>query len=47
MTRYNYNQQMSPPAPFVHVSIGPPEDASVASELPAQLDCAADRTVIP
>jgi len=47
MTRYNDNQQMSPPAPFVPVLIGPPSDDSVARELPAQLDCAADRSVIP
>ena len=47
MTRYNYNRQMSPPAPFVHVQIGIPSNDSVTRELPAQLDCAADRTVIP
>ncbi len=47
MIRYGYNQQVEPPAPFVHVTIRCPETAKVVAGLPAQLDCAADRSVIP
>jgi hypothetical protein len=47
MIRYGYNQQMQPPAPFVHVVVRCPETGAVAADLPAQLDCAADRSVIP
>ena len=47
MIRYSYNQQITPPAPFVHVSIRPPERGIAVSDLPALLDTAADITVIP
>jgi predicted aspartyl protease len=47
MIRYTYNQQLSPPAPFVHVTIRPPERGFAVSDLPALLDTAADITVIP
>ena len=47
MIRYSYNQQITPPAPFVHVSIRPPERGIAVSGLPALLDTAADITVIP
>jgi hypothetical protein len=47
MIRYSYNQQIQPPAPFVHVTIRCPETGSSVSDVPAQLDCAADRSVIP
>lgn len=47
MIRYGYNQQMQPPAPFVHVTIRCPETGAALADLPAQLDCAADRSVIP
>jgi predicted aspartyl protease len=47
MIRYSYNQQITPPAPFVHVTIQPPEGAIASSDLPALLDTAADITVIP
>jgi len=47
MSRYRYNQQVSPPAPFVHVSIRAVAENSAVSECPAQLDTAADLTVIP
>lgn len=48
MTRYRYNTQLTPPAPFVHVSISHPVDQSlVVTDLPAQIDTAADYTVIP
>jgi predicted aspartyl protease len=47
MIRYRYNQQVSPPAPFVHVTVSPPVPGSAGAEGPAQLDTAADMTVIP
>lgn len=47
MVRYNYNRQVSPPAPFVHVSIRPPNEGSAEAVIPAQLDTAADLSVIP
>ena len=47
MIRYGYNQQITPPAPFVHVTIRCPETGNSVDEVPAQLDSAADRTVIP
>jgi hypothetical protein len=46
--RYNYNKQVSPPAPFVYVSISRPESSEIAiTDLPAQLDSGADISVIP
>jgi hypothetical protein len=47
MTRYRYNQQLVPPAPFVHVTLRCEETGKELADLPAQLDCAADRTVLP
>ena len=47
MTRYGYNQQVDPPAPFVHVTLRCRETGTELADLPAQLDTAADRTVIP
>jgi len=47
MTRYRYNQQLVPPAPFVHVTLRCGDTGKELVDLPAQLDCAADRTVIP
>lgn len=47
MIRYNYNRQVAPPAPFVHVSIQHPTAETAVSDLPAQLDTAADMTVVP
>ncbi|MBI2926010.1 MAG: retroviral-like aspartic protease family protein [Verrucomicrobia bacterium] len=47
MIRYRYNQQLSPPAPFVHVSLQGLEGSGAIADLPAQLDTAADMTVIP
>lgn len=46
-TRYNYNQQMSPPAPFVHVTVTHPQTGTSRVDLPAQIDTAADLTVLP
>lgn len=47
MTRYNYNQQVAPPAPFVYVTIARPDDGAEMANIPAQLDTAADKTVVP
>ena len=47
MIRYRYNDQFSPPAPFVHVSLRGLEDTAAITDLPAQLDTAADLTVVP
>jgi hypothetical protein len=47
MIRYAYNRQVEPPAPFVHVTLRRPGQDQASEELPAQIDTAADRTVIP
>lgn len=47
MIRYTYNQQLVPPAPLVHVALAHPDRPEEGIECPAQLDTAADRTVIP
>ena len=47
MIRYNYNRQVNPPAPFVHVTIERPSADGTTVEIPAQIDSAADITVIP
>jgi hypothetical protein len=47
MIRYTYNRQIEPPAPFVYVSVRCPETGKVVDDLPAQIETAADRTVIP
>jgi predicted aspartyl protease len=47
MIRYRYNQQVSPPAPFIHVAVRRPGDEASVRDLPAQIDTAADMTVIP
>jgi predicted aspartyl protease len=47
VTRYNYNQDVAPPAPFVHAVILRDEDGAPAVEWPAQIDTGADTTVIP
>ena len=47
MIRYRYNRQVTPPAPFVNVTIRAPISGAEASNRPAQLDTAAYRTVIP
>ena len=47
MILYRYNQQVSPPAPFVHVAIRHPTDEALVRILPAQMDTATDMTVIP
>jgi hypothetical protein len=47
MIRYAYTTFSGPPAPFVHVTVGDPNTGTVSVEVPAQIDSAADRTVIP
>lgn len=47
MTKYRYNQQVQPPAPFVYVKIAHPAEDSHLDDVAAQLDIAADITVIP
>jgi hypothetical protein len=47
MTRYNYNSQVNPPAPFVLVTIRTADRIQEIADIPAQLDTAADRTVVP
>ncbi|MBM3831782.1 MAG: hypothetical protein FJ403_00605 [Verrucomicrobia bacterium] len=47
MTSYRYNRQINPPAPFVHVTVQHPEGGMVLADIPAQLDTAADITVLP
>lgn len=47
MIRYGYLTQLTPPAPFVKVVLGNPATGAELRDLPAQLDPAADRTVIP
>lgn len=47
MIRYRYNTQVQPPAPFVQVLLRNPVDTRELSSVPAQIDTAADRTVLP
>lgn len=47
MICYRYNHSFNPPAPLVHVILHSPDGAAKSGELPAQLDIAADRSVIP
>jgi hypothetical protein len=50
MVRYNYNQQLQPPAPFIYATISAPASsagAARAERIPMQLDMGAGLTVIP
>ena len=47
MVSYGYNSQYRPPAPLVHVNLRSPEVTGESLELPALLDTAADRSVVP
>ena len=47
MIRFRYARELSPPAPFVHVTLRCPTTAAEAANLPAQVDTAADRSVLP
>jgi predicted aspartyl protease len=45
--RYAYNRQVTPPPPFVHVTVACPQTRRDWADLPAQMDTACDRTVVP
>jgi hypothetical protein len=45
--RYRYAQHVDPPAPFVYVALRCPQTGSRVEKLPALIDTAADRTVLP
>jgi len=47
MSRYRYNNQVDPPAPFAYASVGAPVEGGLFLECPAQLDTAADLSVLP
>ena len=47
MIRYAYNAQLQPPAPFVRVTLRHHRTGAEAQDVPAQLDTAADRTLLP
>ncbi len=47
MIRYAFLAQLDPPAPFVNVVLRNPATGTELRDLPAQLDTAADRTVLP
>jgi hypothetical protein len=45
--RYSYLAQLHPPAPFVYVTLRNPVTGAEQRDVPAQLDSAADRTLLP
>jgi hypothetical protein len=45
--RYPYVTQVEPPAPFIHVTVRCPTTGKEVSQLAAQVDTAADRSVLP
>jgi hypothetical protein len=45
--RYRYVSQMQPPAPFVSVTLRNPVSGAEQRDVPAQVDSAADRTLLP
>ena len=47
MIRFNYVIQLQPPAPFVYVVLRNPVTGAEQRDVPAQLDSAADRTLLP
>ncbi len=47
MIRYAYAKAFTPPAAFVNVAVRCPATGLQAVDLPAQVDTAADRTVLP
>lgn len=47
MIRYNYNRQVNPAAPFIHVHLSNPSSERELRDAPAQIDTGADFTVIP
>ena len=47
MIRYAFLTQLDPPAPFVNAVLRHPLTGTELRNLPAQLDTAADRTILP
>ena len=47
MVRYAFNRQVTPAAPFVHLTVSAPSDGAPSVEVPAQIDTGADVTIIP
>jgi hypothetical protein len=47
VTRYNFNRSVTPPAPFVYVTLLSRNGSGKSSEWPAQIDTGADKTVVP
>jgi predicted aspartyl protease len=47
MIRYRYSHHLSRPAPFLNVSIRCPDTGQRTTELPAQIDTGANRSVLP
>jgi hypothetical protein len=47
MISYRYVDDFNPPAPFVIITVRCPATGSQVPDLPAQVDSAADRTVLP
>jgi hypothetical protein len=45
--RYNFNISVTPPAPFVYVTISSRDGSRETGNVAAQLDTAADKTVVP
>jgi len=45
--RYTYVRQLRPPAPFVKITLQNPISGVELHDVPAQLDNAADRTLLP
>jgi hypothetical protein len=45
--RYRYSRHLGPPAPFVNVTLSCPQTGNRLTDLPAQIDTGADRTVLP
>lgn len=47
MTSYHYAPERTPPAPFVLVDLRNEETELTVDQFPAQVDTAADRTILP
>lgn len=47
MIRFSYVSYGSAPAPFVYLTVRCRETEKQAEDVPAQLDCGSDRTVLP
>ncbi len=47
MIRYRYAEHVKPPAPFVSVAVHCRQTGNRLADLPAEVDSAADRTVLP